>query len=258
MDWEQAALFIFVINAILVFSGMTALWVVNVLTKNMSYVDVGWSFWIFWTAFTAFLFSNGLPERQLMMLFLIGLWSFRLTGYLIGRIKRKKAEDPRYAAMRDKWGSSELKILAMFLFQGVLILILSLPFLSIAFNQEPLSILDILGFSVGIVGILGETIADWQLHRFTQKNRGKVCREGFWSRSRHPNFFFEWVFWIGIALFALKAPFGLTGIAACALMVILFFGISIPATEKELVKSKNGPYIQYQKEIPGFFPCLKK
>jgi steroid 5-alpha reductase family enzyme len=190
-----------------------------------------------------------------MLLFLTALWAFRLSGYILNRFIKKKVEDTRYTSLRQKWG--ELHILGLFLFQGGLILILSTPFLSIAFDQKPLNLLDFFGFILSLIAILGETVADWQLKEFSKNNKGAVCNVGLWSRSRHPNYFFEWLFWIGIALIALQAPFGVTGIIACALMLCIFLFFSIPLTEKELLKSRQELYSNYQKTVPGFFPCLR-
>ena len=259
MDWGQGliapALFIFIINSIMILSIMVVLWQISILIKNIGIIDIFWAFGVFLTALTAFLFGSGLPERKLLMLLLVGIWAFRLSGYIFIRFLQKKKEDPRYTALRRQ--RSELQILGLFLLQGIAILVLSTPFLSISFDQNRLNILDYLGIAVALFAILGETVADRQLYDFCRNHSGKVCNVSLWSKSRHPNFFFEWLFWIGIALIAMPAPFGITGIIACALMLCIFLFFSIPVTEQQLLKSKPDAYKKYQQEVPSFFPCLK-
>lgn len=173
MDWEQAALFIFIVNVIVVFGGMIALWVLNLQVQNLKWVEIGWNLLLFWSGVTAFLFGNGLQERLLMMLSLVGFWSLR-------QITRMKPRD---------LGTNEMKVLGMFLTQGVWILLLSLPLISISLNPAPLNLLDFIGFTVALAGLI-----------------------------REPR-----LFWIGIALFSLEAPFGFTGLFACAALFLLPF-----------------------------------
>ena len=52
----------------------------------------------------------------------------------------------------------------------------------------------------------GEAVADRQLARFKADpaNKGRTCRVGLWSVSRHPNYFFEWLHWVAWAVIELK------------------------------------------------------
>ncbi len=47
-----------------------------------------------------------------------------------------------------------------------------------------------------------------QLARFRKKPEAKteVCEEGLWRYSRHPNYFFEWLYWCSWPLLALTGP----------------------------------------------------
>jgi cysteine desulfuration protein SufE len=92
----------------------------------------------------------------------------------------------------------------MFLFQGLLVIILTLPFLLIACNSRDWSATEGWGFLVWAIGVGGEAFADQQKQDFISKpeNKGKVCDVGLWAFTRHPNYFFEWVVWIGLSLFA--------------------------------------------------------
>lgn len=180
MDWEQGilptVLFILSCNAVLIFSGVIVLWIWNVLTKMRETIDLSWGFWIFISALTAYLFSSGLRERKIALLVLAGLWGVKLTFSAFLQRQRKEH-------------ASEWRVLAEFLFQGLLMLLFSLPFVSICFNPAPLGPLDIAGFSLALIPL------------FLQKR--------------------PWLFWIGMALCALAGPWGFTGIFACLLALIV-------------------------------------
>ena len=67
-------------------------------------------------------------------------------------------------------------------------------------KSERLGIWDHLGLIIWITGFVGVSLADKQLRIFKQKHRDsrkEVCNTGLWKYSRHPNYFFEWVLWLG-------------------------------------------------------------
>jgi steroid 5-alpha reductase family enzyme len=150
--------------------------------------------------------------------------------------------------------------------QGILQVVLSLPWLLTMLDRRPtetfqLSGLNWLGIALWCVGLIGETIADRQLAAFRANpaNKGKVCQRGLWNHSRHPNYFFEWLVWVGYAVFALSAPWGWLGLLAPALMWHFLVNVTgIPMTEELSVKSKGVAYRDYQRTTSAFVPWFKR
>src|SRR5947199_9297032 len=73
-------------------------------------------------------------------------------------------------------------------------------------NPRPtFSLWELAGLLLWLVAVLSESVADWHLATFRAKpwNLDRVCREGLWRSSRHPNYFFEWVHWCAYVLMAL-------------------------------------------------------
>lgn len=104
-------------------------------------------------------------------------------------------------------------------------------------------------------------LADRQLARFRADpaNKGKVCQAGLWNYSRHPNYFFEWLVWVGYAVFALGSPWGWLGLIAPALMLHFLLNVTgIPMTEELSLKSKGDAYRAYQRTTSAFVPWFKK
>jgi steroid 5-alpha reductase family enzyme len=80
----------------------------------------------------------------------------------------------------------------VFLLQGVLAWIISLPLLAATVAPPTgLTWLDGLGVVLWLVGFVFEAGGDWQLSRFLADpaNRGKVMDRGLWRYTRHPNYF---------------------------------------------------------------------
>ena len=65
-----------------------------------------------------------------------------------------------------------------------------------------------IGIALWAIGNAGTIVSDRQLARWRANpaNKGKTARHGLWSWSRHPNYFFEFVTWCGVAVVATTAP----------------------------------------------------
>src|SRR5947207_2460751 len=100
------------------------------------------------------------------------------------------------------------------------------------------AIVAALMFALWIVHLLirNAAIAGYALHRFRKRpsNRGTSYRGGLWSYSRHPNYFFEWLIWVGYAVFALGSPWGWLALICPVLVMYFLLGATgIPATEAQ-------------------------
>ncbi|NBV24448.1 MAG: DUF1295 domain-containing protein [Proteobacteria bacterium] len=197
---------------------------------------------------------------------MVALWSIRLGWHLLRRVaSHHPIEDVRYAKLRVEWGArTGSKMLFFFLLQGVLQLLLSLPFALVHGNpsKKPEMVWPIIvGFGLWAGALLGESIADRQLAHFRADpaNKGKVCQVGLWNYSRHPNYFFEWLVWVGYAVFALGSQWGWLGLIAPALMLHFLLNVTgIPMTEELSLKSKGDAYRAYQRTTSAFVPWFKK
>jgi steroid 5-alpha reductase family enzyme len=189
---------------------------------------------------------------------LASLWGFRLAGYLYVDRIRGKDEDGRYRELRAKWGAdANSRFFWFFQFQALFVVFFSLPFALVCLDPDPaISGLAWTGVGVWAVGNGGTIVADRQLARWRANpdNHGMTARTGLWSWSRHPNYFFEWVSWCGVALVATTAPWGwIAWIVPAGLLFLLFRVTGIPATERQALRSR-ADYAEYQRTTSAFVP----
>ncbi|MBN1586741.1 MAG: DUF1295 domain-containing protein [Candidatus Omnitrophica bacterium] len=249
---------------LLAFGLMSVIWYISYRQKNAGIVDGVWSLSIALITWMYALTGDGDPMRRLLIAGLIGFWGLRLAAFLYWtRIRGKHEEDPRYTQLRDKWGKkAELRMFLFFQFQGLAALLFSLPALLMSVDPRAgCGALEILGIGVWAVALFGETLADFQLHRFKKDpaNRGQVCRAGLWNYSRHPNYFFEWLIWVAVSLAALPSPYGWVALVCPVAMLHFLFNVTgIPATEAQALKTKGEGYRQYQRSTSPFVPWFKK
>jgi steroid 5-alpha reductase family enzyme len=232
--------------------------------NNLGILDIAWSYAFAPVAVFYAVTTNGDLTRRWLMAGMSVLWSVRLGTYLYFRVMgHHPKEDPRYAEMRVRWDKNlKLHVLVFFQLQAVLIALLSIPFLVVCLNERPgISLMEWLGVAIWLVAVTGEGLADWQLKQFKSdpKNRGRVCQAGLWNYSRHPNYFFEWLVWVGFFVFALGSPLGGATIYCPALMLFFLLRVTgLPLTETLSVKSKGDPYREYQRTTSRFVPWFKK
>jgi steroid 5-alpha reductase family enzyme len=242
---------------------MFALWLVELKQRDASAVDAGWAASLGSLAIYYALAGPGEPGRRILIGCLAGLWSFRLTGFLLLHRVIGREEDGRYQDLRAGWGPRAHPYFFVFYqAQGFLALVLSVPFLLICFNRSAVwHYLEIAAVVLWTVAMLGEAIADRQLASFRAdpSSRGKTCRRGLWRYSRHPNYFFEWLIWCAYALLALPAPYGSLGIISPALILISILKVTgIPPTEEQALKSRGEDYREYQRTTSAFVPWFPK
>jgi steroid 5-alpha reductase family enzyme len=238
---------------------MTALWAFHLATRNAGWVDAGWSAAIGLLA-VAYAVAGDAPEGRRVLVGVIGgLWSARLTSHLLRDRLLGRPEEGRYVHLRRVFGRhATWWFLLFFLAQGVLAVVLSLPFLFATHHGTSFpAVLDAVAVALWVVSVGGETIADRQLARFKARrdSRGQVCEEGLWAWSRHPNYFFEWLIWIAFALPGLAAPLGTLGLLAPAMILFLVLKVTgIPPTEAQALRSRPETYRRYQERVSAFFP----
>ena len=243
-------------GAALVGCMMLLLWVIHLLIHNAAVVDVGWAAGLGILALYYAIAGPGYAARRYAIATMAAIWSFRLATYLLFARVIGRPEEGRYVQLRAEWKSNlALRFLLFFEFQALLDLALSVPFLFACLNtQAPLGILEKLGGAIWLIGIVGEAAADAQLDGFK-----KTCRVGLWNYSRHPNYFFEWIIWVGYAVFALGSPWGWLGLISPALILYFLLGLTgIPATEAQALRSRGDEYRQYQRVTSAFVPWFPK
>jgi len=242
---------------------MFALWIIHLLIKNAAIVDVGWALGLALLAIYYASTCPGYAARRYAIATMAGVWGLRLAAHLLFARVVGHPEEGRYVQLRKDWKTNlPLRFLFFFEFQALLDVALSVPFLLACFDSRvPLGLFEKVGGAIWIVGIFGEALADAQLNAFKRNpaNKGELCRAGLWNYSRHPNYFFEWLIWLGYATFAIASPWGWLGLLSPALILYFLLGVTgIPATEEQALRSRGDQYREYQKTTSAFIPWFPK
>jgi steroid 5-alpha reductase family enzyme len=218
--------------------------------------DVSWGLGFAVVAVVALLVTlgHGQPARRGLLAAATVIWGLRLAGHIFRR-SRGRGEDPRYADMLRDRGPGQV-LLRVYLSQGALIWLISLPVQLGMAGGWALTPLLVIGGLLWACGLFFEAVGDWQLERFRADpaNRGQIMDRGLWRYTRHPNYFGDASVWWGLFLIGLASwPSLITVISPLVMTYLLVWGSGKRLTEKRMIDSRPG-YARYAARTSGFIP----
>lgn len=246
-------------------AAITSLWVISIIIRDVSIIDMAFSGLISLLIGFSFWKTQAQGPAALITLFAVLIWGLRMSVYLVHR-NWGHGEDVRYTKLRswapEGWAFHWLSLRQVFLLQGVVIWLLTLP-QQIFFWVAPaadMTAIAWLGLSLWGIGFFFETVGDWQLSKFRadESKRGTVLNTGLWRYTRHPNYFGELAQWWGLFLIAIQVPqvgFGLVGVLLYSLLVLRVTGKA--TLEKKLGREKPD-YEDYVRTTSGLIPWFPK
>lgn len=201
------------------------------------------------------LFPKPFQTPQLILAILITLWGLRLGIYLGYRIQIW-GQDRRFDEFRKSWKS----LIKFWILQFVSIQLIGLPlYLYLSKSMVEVNYLTWIGGSICLTGLLIEAISDLQKFRFKQEHPGQFMSKGLWSYSRHPNYFGEFLVWLGIFIFCVPSwqSWDWISVISPVWVFILVRYISGARLLEESADKKYGQlnsYQNYKQQTPIFFP----
>ena len=255
-------------------------------TGRMSYVDIGWPWGVALIGLITYCQINTITLSKTLVItayILIGsrMGLGALKMWSMGLLKK---EFPRYEYQKIRWEKSNktntgLAMQVEALSQGLAnASFLAIPIFLISVSPlSKLSTLEIVGFTIVILSLVFETIADYQKLKFLkemkrQNKQNIVCDVGLWKYTRHPNYFAEWMVWNGLIITSIPSYISLFDLEALWLWIMI--GVALLYTSRimyitlvyltgavpsEYYSAQKRPaYKAYQQSTNIFFPGFKK
>ena len=253
-----------------------AIFIFSRLYKNSSFYDAYWSvipplIALYWALEATAIEATAIEAtavavdgtRAWLVIVLVWLWGIRLTVNWATYWPGLEHEDWRYGPIKTnacKWNALA-DFSAIHLFPTVIVFVACLPiYAAVAMDARPLNWLDYVAAAVTALAIIIELLSDIQLHRFlAHRKEGEIMKTGLWAYSRHPNYFGEWLFWAGLALFGIAAvPSAWWWVLPGAIaMLVMFLVASIPMIDKRSVE-RRPEYEAHMARVSGFVPWFPK
>lgn len=239
---------------------MLIFWGIGQKVKNPGLVDVFWPIGFILIGYFCW-FSNPNPTiYNLIPKLLLLIWGTRLFTFLLfTRVLPFHIEKRYDHLLESKHYNFATQMLIQFVVQLVLIVLISTPiYLLVTVPILECNLVYSIGVGLTILSIILESICDLQLYLHRSHDQGSICQTGLWRFSRHPNYFFDWLAWVGFAMMALSVPMGYLGIISPIILLYIMLRITIPVTESYSIKKRPRAYRKYQKETSTFIPWMRK
>ena len=231
--------------------------------KSEKYYDlfggISFIFSIFLMLFLKIRITNDLSTREIILALCVLLWTIRLSFFLFQRVKRV-GKDVRF----DNLKLSFSKFLLAWMTQGLWVFICLFPILVVFSSPTNNDIMYLtLGGLLYLFGLLIEIIADYQktIHNKLNNKKREFISSGLWSKSRHPNYFGEFLIWTGITIICFPVFSGFKYLALITPIFIYFLlnhisGVNLLEERAKEKWGNNPEYVKYLKATPKFFPKI--
>ena len=233
------------------------IWLLYLVTKKAVIIDVFWAFNIMLLSFVYAYLGDTTIQRKLLVVSVVCIWAVRLSIYLLLRIFAS-GEDKRYSYISEGWKNKSPGFLIHFYLQSALVILVSIPLIYILNGVKYFTIFDFVFAASTLFFISGEAKCDSVLKKHKKNNPDKICQEGLWGKSRHPNYFFEICIWTSIAIWGwLSSSHGYFGIISPMTLFIIMNYFTGPLTDKLSEKKHGKKFLDYQTDTNLIFPKFK-
>ena len=239
--------------------GTVLVFIFSVIFNNSSMYDPYWSVQPFVIAVFLAWPLKDLNVLEMIVLFMVFLYSLRLTLNFYRGWTGIKHEDWRYRNFRTDFPKLywPISFLGIHLFPTIMVFLACMSMVHIYRGPGmELNAWFIVGLATMIMAIGLAFIADEQMKTFRNKieNKGKLMRGGLWKYSRHPNYLGEILTWWGLFFFSLSAGYEQWWmIAGPVTVTAMFLVISIPMLEKRELE-RRAEYADYMKQVSILIP----
>ncbi|MFA6662040.1 MAG: DUF1295 domain-containing protein [Bacilli bacterium] len=212
--------------------------IIGTIFSNATFYDPYWSVQPIVLTIAMMINFEAYAIGDWLLLMVVCAWGVRLTVNWVITFKDMNHQDWRYDDLKVK--SKKLypavNLLGIHLFPTYVVFMCMVPIISWFSEGFKFTYLTLIGVIVALGGVVLEIVADTQKRNFRKNHERSLVNVGLWKKGRHPNYFGELVFWLGIYLFALLPnisiwPQGL----GLLINILMFVFISIPMADAKSI-----------------------
>ena len=208
------------------------------------------------------LYKDNLNMANIISSTVLIIYGLRLGSYLaIRELKSTSYNKKMKNEISDGSHMTLIIKIMLWISCALLYVLMTSPIIYRYVNNDGIDTLFIIGIIISIIGIIIETLSDYQKSKAKKKNPSRFCDSGLFKIVRCPNYLGELIIWLGIFVTGISS---LSGIGQWLIAIIGFLGIIYimfsGARRLELRQDRTyGNDIEYQKytrKTPIIIPLL--
>ena len=230
--------------------------------KYIWFISIGYGLSISIAGLALFiLFIKELTILKIISSIILITYGIRLSGYLaIREFKSKTYNNKINKEIKDGKSIPHLFKIMMWISCSILYLFMTSPIIYRFVNNVKDDITMIIGIVLAAVGIIIESISDYQKSKSKEKNPDFFCNTGLYKIVRCPNYFGEIIIWTGIFIAGINSlniyQLIISVIGYISIIYVMFSGARRLEIRQDKTYGKNKKYQKYIKEIPILIPFI--
>lgn len=231
--------------------------------KYVYFISLGYGFSIAGMGVAMlFVFKDILCADTIVMCLLFLVYGCRLGGYLL--VREMKSAAYRTTMKTEIKDGSDMKLMVKFSiwFTCVALYILQIsPVFFRLLNKSSMDVAAWVGVAIMFLGIVMESVADYQKSRAKAKNPKSFVSSGLFSFVRCPNYLGELIFWTGVFVCGITVYSGAlqwTGaiLGYAGIIYVMFSGARRLEIRQNRNYGEDPEYQEYVKKTPILIPFI--
>ncbi len=207
------------------------------------------------------LYSNKLSIPYIISSIILIIYGLRLGGYLAYRELKSKSYNTK---MKNEISDGShmtipLKIM-LWLSCAILYILMCSPIIYRFINKSESDLCFIIGLSITVIGIIIESVSDYQKSKSKRKNPNKICTSGLFKIVRCPNYLGELIIWTGVFISGFttltKWQWLISIIGYLGIVYIMFSGARRLELRQDRTYQNDDEYKEYIKKTPIILPLI--
>lgn len=231
--------------------------------KYVWFISLGYGFSISAVGITNLvLFRNNMNIALIISSIILIIYGLRLSGFLaIRELKSTTYNKKMKTEISDGKNMPFFVKIMLWITCALLYLLMTSPVIYRFINNDGLDTCFIVGMIITIIGIIVESLSDYQKSKSKKKNPNRFCDSGLFKIVRCPNYFGELIIWIGVFISGFSTLNGVgqwivATIGFLGIVYIMFSGARRLELRQDRTYKDDPDYKKYIKKTPILIPLV--